>query len=64
MFRVPTDPATPTFDHTFKVSFWQWLTSKKPERVEWMRRRNAAAKVAMHNQNARAEQRRQQPPTP
>ena len=53
MFRVPSDPNQPTFDHTFKVSFVRWLTSKGPERKEWMRRRNAAAKVAYRNQEDR-----------
>ena len=53
MFRVPADAHAPTFDRTFKVGFWQWLTSKGPERKEWMRRRNAAAKVAYRNQENR-----------
>ncbi len=53
MFRVPTDPTNPTFDSTFKVSFWQWFTSGKPERHEWMRRRNAGAKLANANQKSR-----------
>jgi hypothetical protein len=53
MFRVPIDSAESTFDDTFKVSFWRWLTSRKPERVEWMRRRNAAAEKAREGQNAR-----------
>jgi len=57
MFRVPVSADAPTFDETFKVSFWQWLTSKAPERKEWMRRRNAAAKVAMRNQEARRRER-------
>jgi hypothetical protein len=42
MFRVPTSAENPTFDDTFDVSFWRWLTSKKDERVEWTRRRIAA----------------------
>lgn len=57
MFRVPESAETPTFDHTFKVSFRRWLTSKAAERKEWMRRRNAAAKVAMRNQEARRRER-------
>ena len=53
MFRVPTDPYAPTFDHTEKVTFWRWFTSKRAERVEWARRRNAAAQLAKRNQQAR-----------
>ncbi|WP_326564543.1 hypothetical protein [Micromonospora peucetia] len=52
MFRVPSDPARPTFDHTFKVGFFQWLTSNKTNRQEWQRRRNAAAQTARENQVA------------
>lgn len=52
MFRVPSDPNQPTFDHTFKVGFVRWLSSKPAERKEWMRRRNAAARVAQVNQQA------------
>lgn len=50
MFRVPVDADRPTFDHTFKVSFWGWLTSKGPVRREWMRRRTAAARLAERHQ--------------
>jgi hypothetical protein len=53
MFRVPVSQTLPTFDETFKVSFWQWLTSGKAERVDWMRRRNVAVKVAANNQQAK-----------
>ena len=53
MFRVPVSAEAPTFDHTFKVSFGKWLTSSAAERKEWGRRRNAAAKVAYRNQEAR-----------
>jgi hypothetical protein len=53
MFRVPTNPDNPTFDNTFKVGFVRWLTSSKTDRGEWARRRNAAAKTAETNQNAR-----------
>lgn len=52
MFRVPSNPQHPTFDDTFNVGFFQWLTSKKPDRLEWQRRRNAAAKLAQRNQVA------------
>jgi len=55
MFRVPQNPDTPTFDDTFRVGFFRWLTSKKTERGEWARRRNAAAKVAETNQIARSQ---------
>jgi len=54
MFRVPSDPHNPSFDATFKVGFWHWLFSKKQDRVEWARRRNAAAKLAQRNQAERA----------
>ncbi|MGH3518810.1 MAG: hypothetical protein ACRDT2_04905 [Natronosporangium sp.] len=50
MFRVPSDPAVPTFDETTKVGFFRWLTSSGPERKEWARRRNAAARTAQVNQ--------------
>jgi hypothetical protein len=40
--RVPTDPTNPTYDQTFTVGFWRWLTSSAAERKEWARRRNAA----------------------
>jgi len=59
MFRVPMDPERPTFDQTFKVGFVQWLTSKADERREWMRRRNAAARLAQKHQDERIRQRRQ-----
>lgn len=55
MFRVPQDPEKPSFDQTFKVGFVRWLKSSKPERKEWMRRRNAASAVAAANQQARAQ---------
>ncbi|MFC7534591.1 hypothetical protein [Actinoplanes sp. GCM10030250] len=50
MFRVPADPASPTFDETFRVGFGRWLASSASDRHEWMRRRNAAAKLAGRNQ--------------
>ena len=53
--RIPADPDNPTFDATFDVGFWRWLTSNADERKEWARRRNAAAQTARHNQNKRAE---------
>jgi len=53
MFRVPQDSERPTFDHTFKVGFFRWLTSKGVDRVEWMRRRRIAAERARLNQNTR-----------
>jgi hypothetical protein len=55
MFRVPTNAEAPTFDHTFKVGFMQWLTSNGVERIEWMRRRREAAETARVNQNGRTE---------
>lgn len=42
MFKVPVDPHSPTYDSTFTVGFWQWLTSSKAERMEWRRRKNLA----------------------
>lgn len=57
MFRVPQDPANPTFDHTFKVGFGRWMTSSKADRTEWSRRRNAAARTAGRNQASRADTR-------
>ena len=64
MFRVPADPSAPTFDHVFKVGFFRWLTSKKDERNEWLRRRNVAAQTARANQNQKidawAERRRRE----
>lgn len=53
MFRVPVDPTRPTFDDTFKVTFWQWLRSAKLERIMWRDRRNAAAQLAKLNQDQR-----------
>ena len=53
MFRVPTSADQPSFDHTEKISFMRWFTSSKAERLEWARRRNAAAKLAADNTNAR-----------
>jgi hypothetical protein len=71
MFRVPSDRDHPTFDDTFKVGFLRWLASRKPERQEWMRRRNAAAKLAQQHQEAALRQRaaerqarKDQPPAP
>lgn len=58
MFRVPTSADNPTFDDTFKVSFWKWLGSKKHDRGEWMRRRNAGAKFAERNQIQRQKEAR------
>ncbi|NJP33704.1 hypothetical protein [Micromonospora thermarum] len=45
MFRVPVDPDRPSYDHTFTVTFRQWLTSRRPERMEWVRRRKIAWKA-------------------
>lgn len=56
MFRVPINPTTPTFNDTFKVGFFRWLTSKAPQRQEWRRRRDAAVAAARINQGARIEQ--------
>lgn len=42
MFRVPNSADNPTYDDTFKVGFWRWLTSSAADRKEWARRRNAA----------------------
>lgn len=56
MFRVPLNPDYPTFDQTEKIGFVRWLTSGKAERVEWARRRNAAAQLARTNQVARGQE--------
>lgn len=53
VFRVPTDPNNPTYDSTYKVSFWEWLTSTKRERQLWRIRRDAAARLAARNQQRR-----------
>lgn len=69
MFRVPRSPISPTFDDTFTVSFWQWLTSTKAERADWAARRNCAARTAQLNQERRWLERgardagHEQPPT-
>jgi hypothetical protein len=57
MFRIPANADAPTFDDTFDVGFFRWLTSKKAERVEWRRRRDAAAKTAAANQRLRRQSR-------
>lgn len=54
MFRVPKDADNPTFDDTFKVSLWRHLTSTGAERKEWVRRRNAAARLPGENKRRRA----------
>lgn len=56
MFRVPSDPDSPSFDQTFKVGFWRWLTSSGADRKEWARRRNLAAKAAQRGQQQRIDQ--------
>ncbi|WP_328382955.1 hypothetical protein OHQ88_10620 [Micromonospora zamorensis] len=61
MFRVPSNPGNPTFDHTFTVSLRRWFTSNKADRIEWARRRNTAAQTAATNQAARVSQPHQQP---
>lgn len=53
MFRVPSSHANPTFDETFNVGFFRWLTSRSADRHEWTRRRNAAARLAAANQRRR-----------
>jgi ferric-dicitrate binding protein FerR (iron transport regulator) len=53
MFRVPVDPENPTFDQTERITFRRWLTSTAEERREWTRRRNAAAKLAQANREAK-----------
>jgi hypothetical protein len=58
MFRVPTDPTHPSFDQTFKVGFFRWLRSSKVDRLEWRRRRNAAAELAGEHQRAAITERR------
>jgi hypothetical protein len=40
--RVPANPDHPTYDHTFRVGFWQWFTSSTAQRKEWARRKRAA----------------------
>lgn len=47
MFKVPSNAEHPTFDATFTVGFFRWLTSSRDERVEWARRRNAASKAVL-----------------
>lgn len=42
MFKVPRDPQNPSYDDTFTVGFWKWLTSSGNDRKEWQRRKNAA----------------------
>ncbi|MFG2056669.1 hypothetical protein ACGFI9_21865 [Micromonospora sp. NPDC048930] len=64
MFRVPVDPNHPTFDHTFTVTIGQWLTSRKQQRVEWMRRRNEAAGLAARHQQQRVARPAQPPHQP
>lgn len=53
MFRVPSDPNHPTFDHTHKVSFWQWLTSSAQQRRQWRTLRDAAAQAQVNQADAR-----------
>jgi hypothetical protein len=53
MFRVPSDPREPSFDVTQKVGFFRWLTSTKTDRIEWRRRRDAAAGLAAIHQSMR-----------
>jgi hypothetical protein len=55
MFRVPTDAQNPTFDNTTKIGFFKWLTSSKTDRIEWARRRNAAAQTARTNTNTKVD---------
>lgn len=50
MFRVPADPANPSFDHVVSIGFGRWLTSSGADRREWARRRNAAAAAARSGQ--------------
>lgn len=46
MFKVPSDPANPTYTDAYTVTFWQWLTSTKRDRNEWRRRRDAATRTS------------------
>lgn len=56
MFTVPADPDNPSYDRTFTVSFWQWLTSSKADRQEWRRRRDAVGQARVARADARVEQ--------
>lgn len=56
MFRVPMYRDEPTFDRSFKVTFWQWLRSSASQRDDWRQRRDAAARLAAYNQRLRGEQ--------
>lgn len=63
MFKVPLDPANPTYRHAQTITFWQWLTSSAAQRQEWRRRRDAVGKARVDRADARvaqAEQARQQ----
>jgi hypothetical protein len=66
--RIPNDPMQPTFDQTFRVGFWAWLTSSADDRREWARRRNVAANTARLNQNTQvgewADRKRRERETP
>jgi hypothetical protein len=53
MFKVPSDPDNPTYDHTFTVGFMQWLTSSAADRAEWKRRKNAAIPTSRSVQYAK-----------
>lgn len=53
MFRVPSDPQHPTFEHTHKVSFWQWLTSSAKQRHHWRALRDAAVQARVDQADAR-----------
>lgn len=56
MFRVPASADAPSFDQTFSVGFFRWLTSSAADREEWTTRRNIAAQLARENQVAAADQ--------
>jgi hypothetical protein len=56
--KVPRNAENPSYDDVEKVGFWRWLTSSKPDRLEWRRRRDAATstgRVARKLEATRAE---------
>lgn len=57
MFRVPSDAEVPTFDQTFKVGFFRWLTSSGTDRREWTTRRMTATRLKAAASRAAANQR-------
>jgi hypothetical protein len=55
--QVPYSALWPSVEDTFDVSVWRWLVADRDDRLEWRRRRRAAAWLARRGRHEKTPER-------